>query len=80
MANKTESKIIKILEEIEELDSTLISSKLNLAYDTTAKYLKKMAENGILLIKTKAVCQGEKSFYSHHNPWKYVYSLKGAKK
>ena len=60
---KIEEKIINILRENGELESISISKELRLTYDSTAKHLKKMTEDG--KIERRAIGK----------PWSYYYRL-----
>ena len=66
-----EKRIIKILKENRDRrpDSQQMSEKLGLTYDTTSKYLKNMAEKGIIKRQGKGVG-------NPGNHWTYRYYLK----
>lgn len=63
--NKTESKIVKILNEDmgSELDANQIAKQSGVTYDTAAKYLRKMSEEK-MIVRT-----------AHGKPWAYYYSI-----
>ena len=68
MRKKIEDKILEILKKHKELEALAIAKEIGLTYDTTSKYLKKIAENGIIERKAKG------------KPWTYYYILISGKK
>jgi Mn-dependent DtxR family transcriptional regulator len=77
MRSKTESEIIKVLEENkennEELEALAIAGRIGLSYDTTAKHLKRMAEEGILIREARGA--GIDKNTGRRLPWNYYYTL-----
>lgn len=58
---RTIEKIIKVLKEQADLDAIAISKKTKLTYDTTARYLKRMAEKGLI----GRDARGKRTYYYH---------------
>lgn len=76
MKQNVVDKILEILKERDELEALSVSEELSkrkckITYDTISKYLKEMAEKGLIKRKAKA------SPYSDgRKHWNYHYSLK----
>lgn len=73
--NKTESGIVKFIKECEKRgfrqhpDAREISEKIEVSYDTTSKYLKKMTKAGI-------ICRDGVGVGNPENHWSYRYYIK----
>lgn len=61
---KAVEKILETLKQHEKLKIDDVAEKLGLSYDTTARHLKRMYENGLL----ERVAKGK--------PWIHYYSIK----
>lgn len=74
-----ESKILGILNKEGESEALLIASSIGLTYDTTAKYLKKMTEEGKIERKARGsflYSDGRIKYPDKKKHWSYYYRLK----